>query len=76
MFETFTHLFAGQLFRQKFYLDPGSGSFLLQLLIAGLLGAGFVIKSSWGKIKSFMNRNSKNLPAEEQDESIEESYNE
>jgi hypothetical protein len=35
------------------YLDPGSGSYLLQLLIAGLLGSLFVIRASWGKIKGF-----------------------
>jgi hypothetical protein len=33
------------------YLDPGSGSFLLQLLIAGLAGIGIVIGASWSKIK-------------------------
>ncbi len=39
------------------YLDPGSGSILIQLLIAGLLGAGFVLRSSWGKIKAFFGGN-------------------
>jgi hypothetical protein len=38
------------------YLDPGSGSYLLQLLIAGLLGSLFVIKASWGRIKNFFRR--------------------
>jgi hypothetical protein len=38
------------------YLDPGSGSILIQLLIAGLLGAGFILRSSWGKIKTFFRR--------------------
>jgi hypothetical protein len=33
------------------YLDPGSGSFLLQLLLAALLGGGFAIKIYWKKIK-------------------------
>jgi hypothetical protein len=35
------------------YLDPGSGSFLLQLLLAALLGAGFAIRIFWKKIKAF-----------------------
>lgn len=35
------------------YLDPGSGSYLLQLLIAGLVGSLFVIRASWDKIKNF-----------------------
>jgi len=29
------------------YLDPGTGSYFFQLLIAGLLGALFLIKSFW-----------------------------
>ena len=33
------------------YLDPGSGSFLIQLLIAALLGVGIALRASWGKIK-------------------------
>ena len=40
------------------YLDPGSGSILLQILIASGLGAIFVLRSSWGKIKSFFQRSS------------------
>jgi hypothetical protein len=37
--------------RPHAYLDPSSGSFLIQLLIAGLVGAGFLIKMYWKKIK-------------------------
>jgi hypothetical protein len=40
----------------KAYLDPGSGSVLIQLLIAGLLGAAFILKVSWSKIKAFFSR--------------------
>jgi hypothetical protein len=42
--------------RGEFYLDPGSGSFLIQLLIAALLGGAFVIRSYWGKILDFFRR--------------------
>jgi len=35
------------------YLDPGTGSYLFQMLIAGLIGASFAIKLYWRKIKSF-----------------------
>ena len=38
------------------YLDPGSGSFLIQLLIAGLAGAGIAIAISWGRIKRLFKR--------------------
>jgi hypothetical protein len=35
------------------YLDPGSGSFLIQLLIAALLGLGVALRASWGRIKGW-----------------------
>ena len=35
------------------YLDPGSGSFLIQLLIAALLGLGVAVRASWSKIKGW-----------------------
>jgi hypothetical protein len=34
------------------YLDPGSGSYLLQVAMAGILGAAFTLKSYWGRIKA------------------------
>jgi hypothetical protein len=39
------------------YVDPGSGSFLLQMLIAGLLGASVTLKTFWKQIKSYFGRN-------------------
>ena len=35
------------------YLDPGSGSFIIQILIAVLLGLGVALRASWGKIKGW-----------------------
>jgi len=35
------------------YLDPGSGSILIQLLIAFVTGAIFIIKLYWQRIRSF-----------------------
>lgn len=36
------------------YLDPGTGSFIFQMLIAGMVGAVFAIKIFWASIKSFI----------------------
>lgn len=36
------------------YIDPGTGSYLFQLLIAGLLGLSFFIKTFWRNIKNFL----------------------
>ena len=34
------------------YIDPGSGSYLLQILFAGVLGAGFMAKTAMGNLKA------------------------
>jgi hypothetical protein len=36
------------------YIDPGSGSYVLQLIIAGLLGAGVALKIYWKRIIAFI----------------------
>lgn len=37
------------------YLDPGSGSLLVQLIAAGFLGGiGILLKVFWGRIKAFL----------------------
>jgi hypothetical protein len=38
------------------YLDPGSGSILLQLLIAGLAGLAIAVGAQWSKIKRLFNK--------------------
>ena len=48
------------------YLDPGSGSFLIQLLIAALLGVGVALRASWGRIKGWFGIKSK--PSDDDDD--------
>ena len=48
------------------YLDPGSGSILLQILLAALLGAGVLLRSQWAKIKSLFGR--KDASKEDEDD--------
>ena len=36
------------------YLDPGTGSMVLQVLLASLLGCAMTIKLFWHKIKRFL----------------------
>ncbi len=35
------------------YLDPGTGSYIFQLVLAGIVGLGFVIKVYWKRIRAF-----------------------
>ena len=54
------------------YLDPGSGSFLIQLLIAGIAGAGIAIGFGWSKIKRLFSKNKKaDVAADEDDDQPE-----
>ena len=41
------------------YLDPGTGSLLLQGLIAALAAAGAAISIYWNKLKSFFSKKKK-----------------
>lgn len=42
------------------YVDPGSGSYLIQLLIGAALAGLFFLKNLWWKIKYFFTRHRKN----------------
>jgi len=46
------------------YVDPGSGSFLVQAIIAAVLGAAFYIKTIWWRIKSFFTGKPTEKPAD------------
>jgi len=43
------------------YIDPGSGSYLVQVIIAAVLGFLFYFKNIWFRIKAFFK---KDKPAE------------
>ena len=36
------------------YLDPGTGSYALQMLFAGLFGGMFALKQSWAGVKGWI----------------------
>jgi len=38
------------------YLDPGTGSVIFQVIVGGLLGAAFAIKTFWRRIVGFFSR--------------------
>ncbi len=53
------------------YLDPGSGSFLIQLLLAAALGIGVAVRMYWSKIKQIFG-GKKSEPAEPTNEEKDE----
>lgn len=50
------------------YLDPGTGSLITQVVVAGLLGAGIFLRAFWKKIFK-----KKNKPEEETDQDLDSS---
>jgi hypothetical protein len=44
------------LLRPLRYLDPGSGSFIIQMLLAGLLGIAVAVRIYWKKIVAFFRK--------------------
>lgn len=53
---------------QLLYIDPGSGSYLVQVIIAAVLGVVFYFKTAWNWVKSFFVRSKSN--SEEQEDGI------
>ena len=40
------------------YLDPGSGSLIIQVIIASLAGIGLLLRRNWQKVKGLFTKNS------------------
>ena len=40
----------------KAYLDPGTGSYIVQILIAAVVGGLFAVKMFWHRIKNFFSK--------------------
>jgi hypothetical protein len=49
-------------------LDPGSGSFIIQILIASLLGIGVALRAYWGRIAGFFGRKTKSEDEDDPDD--------
>jgi hypothetical protein len=55
-------------FSPHLYLDPGSGSFIIQILIAALLGIGIAVRASWGRIKRLFGGKAKSEEEDNRDD--------
>jgi hypothetical protein len=38
------------------YIDPGTGSYIIQVIIGGLLGAVFALKIYWKKVRAYFSK--------------------
>jgi len=50
------------------YLDPGTGSMVLQLILGGVAGAMVVLKLYWTRLKGFFGFSSESVSSDEVDE--------
>ena len=46
------------------YLDPGTGSLIVQVAIAAVVGIGAALKLYWGKVKTVLSRGGEPGPEE------------
>jgi len=63
-FALFVLYFAMAAMPAHAYIDPGSGSFIFQVVVGGLLGAAFAIKTFWRRILGFFSRKPREAPQE------------
>ena len=49
------------------YLDPGTGSYFIQIALAAIVGALFAVRLFWGRIKAFFQKLFSKEEEEEQD---------
>jgi hypothetical protein len=61
------------LLRPMAYLDPGTGSFMIQMLLAGLVGIAVAIRIFWKKIMAFIKKPKNDDTLEELDK-IDENF--
>lgn len=44
------------------YLDPGTGSYILQILLGGLFGGAVLVRAFWKDIRGFFGKIGEKLP--------------
>ncbi len=47
------------------YLDPGTGSYIFQLLIGAVVGLGFLIKMNWNRFKLLFTKKQADEPQDD-----------
>jgi hypothetical protein len=52
------------------YIDPGGGSYLIQVIIAAILGVAFYFKTVWNWVKSFFVKKQSPKPEETNDSGV------
>ena len=46
------------------YVDPGTGSYVLQMIVAGIAAAGLTLRLFWGRLKLMFKKSSSKVSGE------------
>lgn len=63
-----TTLLFSELPRTLAYLDPGSGSLIVQMLIAAIVGGGLLLRTFWGRLTGKGKKAGEDLDETQEDE--------
>jgi hypothetical protein len=50
------------------YLDPGTGSYVFQMVAAAVVSVAFVARAYWHRVRAFLARRDRSTPAKPPDE--------
>ena len=67
-FDLITSVFLNISGKENAYLDPGSGSFIIQIIIASLVGVGFLLRGYWSKIANLFRGSNSDLDDDDENE--------
>jgi NhaP-type Na+/H+ or K+/H+ antiporter len=65
MFSSITFLLS-VILKPAAYLDPGSGSFIIQLLFGAVVGGLVVMRAYWSRIRAYFNKSDQEITTTDQ----------
>ena len=63
-----------ELYKVLAYLDPGSGSLIIQMLIAAILGGGLILRTFWKRLFGKGNEIEEDIDKEAKEEDDESTW--
>lgn len=65
MFSSITFLLS-VILKPTAYLDPGSGSFIIQLMFGAIIGGLVVLRAYWSRIRAHFNKSDQETTADDE----------
>lgn len=64
LLNNFLGIFLNGLLKPQEYLDPGTGSFIIQIIISSIVGLLYLLRVYWGKIVGIFKKNDASAESE------------